>query len=479
MRRNIEPFALSGILIFLTINCCSCKKLVSIPPPVNTITTSQLFSTDQQATEAMAGVYYAMINNGIGQAFNGGMTIYCGASADEFLFFDQSNNSNVQFQMNQLVSTNYIIAANFWQTAYFSIYGCNSIIEGVGASTGIHDSVKNELIGEAEFVRAFVNFYLVNLFGPVPLVTTIDYNKTSLLANSSVDTIYAAILTDLKDAQNRLPTDYSAGYGQRIIPNRWAATALLSRVYLWRGDWNDAAVQASGIIGNSGLYSLVSPLSNVFLINSTEAIWQLQQSIKTYPYNATHEGAEIIPADSTSEPFLYLTPTLLNAFESQDNRRALWVDSTIYSGVTYYYPYKYQIGPSQISSTSTYSEYYMVLRLAEQYLIRAEAEANGANGGVSAAIGDLDTIRIRAGLPAYAGPSDPNSVLTAIEHERQVELFGEWGHRWLDLKRWGNASGLLSLDKGVTVSGNSLLFPIPFGELQVDPNLKQNLGYNQ
>lgn len=479
MRKIINRLDLATIFCLLALHFSNCTKLVSISPPVNTISTSQVFSTDREATEAMAGIYFAMINNGTPQVFNGAMTIYGGAAADEFLFFDQTNTNNVQFQKNQIAPNSGIVASNFWQTMYSTIYGCNSVISGAEASTTIHDSVRNELIGEAEFVRAFANFYLVNLFGGVPWVTTIDYNKTSLLTNSSPDTIYSAILADLLDAQNRLPTDYSVGLGQRIIPNRWAATALLARVYLYRGDWNDAAIQASNIIGNSGLYNLVRPLNNVFLINSNEAIWQLQQNIQGYPYNATPEGNLIIPYNPTSQPLLYLTPMLLNAFESQDNRRSVWVDSTIYSGMTYYYPQKYQIGSGQSSSTASYSEYYMVLRLSEQYLIRAEAEAHGASGGVSSAIKDLDSIRGRAGLPFYIGSSDLDSVLQAIGHERQIELFGEWGHRWLDLKRWGTAPSLLSGEKGYTVTTNVLLFPIPFGELQADPNLKQNPGYNE
>jgi hypothetical protein len=468
------------LLVVLTI-FGSCKKLVAIPPPVNSITTSQAFSTDEEATEAVEGIYYNMINSGASRLFGGGMDIYGGASADELLFFNEGNTSNVEFQENQLQSNNTTVYSDFWQAAYSVIYGCNSVISGIAASGSIHDSVRNELIGEAEFGRAFAYFYLVNLFGPVPLVTTINYNKTSLLARSGSSTIYEAILADLKDAQARMATDYSVARGQRIVPNRWAATALLARLYLYMGDWNDAAAQASSVITNTGLYSLVKSLDSIFLMNSTEAIWQLQQNIQAYPYNATPEGSLIIPTKSTSQPYLYLSPTLLNAFENGDNRRTIWVDSTIYAGKTYCFPFKYEIGPSQISSSSPYSEYYMVLRLAEQYLIRAEAEANGANGGLNMAIIDLDAIRSRAGLSDYAGPIEEDSVVQAIQHECQVELFGEWGNRWLDIKRWNSANSatnLLTKNKGISVSNTALFFPIPFPELLADPNLTQNLGYS-
>jgi hypothetical protein len=128
----------------------------------------------------------------------------------------------------------------------------------------------------------------------------------------------------------------------------------------------------------------------------------------------------------------------------------------------------------------TATEYYMVLRLAEQYLIRAEAEANGAGGGTAAAIADLNVIRGRAGLPALSPSLTPAQVITAVAHERQTELFAEWGHRWLDLKRTGQAGAVLSVIplKQPWLGAYQLLYPIPFTETQDDPNLVQNPGYN-
>jgi hypothetical protein len=211
-------------------------------------------------------------------------------------------------------------------------------------------------------------------------------------------------------------------------------------VYLYTADWSNAAIQATAILNNTNLYGLTPGLNDVFSANSNEAIWQLQQSNQTFPYNATGEGFWFVPSSQTTQPDMYLTPALLNAFEDSDLRRTTWVDSTVYAGTTYYYPYKYRIGAAQATPGGMDSAYYMVLRLGEQYLIRAEAEANGAGGGISAAISDMNVIRLRAGLSPYAGPGIADSVLKAIYHERQVELFAELGHRWLDLKRWGTAT---------------------------------------
>ncbi|HLX91694.1 MAG TPA: RagB/SusD family nutrient uptake outer membrane protein, partial [Puia sp.] len=164
-------------------------------------------------------------------------------------------------------------------------------------------------------------------------------------------------------------------------------------------------------------------------------------------------------------------------FEPGDQRRVNWVDSFASAGVTFYYPYKYKLSSSNGSPT----EYLMVLRLAEQYLIRAEAEAN--LGDSSDAINDLNLIRSRAGLASYNSASN-GPLLSAILHERRVELFMEWGHRWFDLQRTNlinsvmGAPGNFCQQKGGIWNPYEALFPIPESEIQLNSKLTQNLGYN-
>lgn len=459
-------------LLFFSLFLCSCKRMIEISPPVGSITTNQTFSSDATAISAAANMYYHMINaNGSFSSY--AMTTFGGMSADELIPFDQdANDLYIQFQQNTLVSTNSFISSAFWENAYSTIYTANAIIEGLGEYSGVHDSLKNELIGEAEFVRAFCHFYLVNLFGDVPLITTINYNKTSLLSRTPVSQVYAKIISDLQDAQKRLSSDYSSSLEQRIIPNKWAATALLARVYLFLNDWMDAETQATALISNSNLYNL-SDLKDVFLANSNEAIWQLQQSNEEYTYNATPEGYALIPFDTYTQPFVYLTTQLLNTFEVGDQRKSTWVNSYIYGGITYYFPYKYKVGPAQAIPDGPYTEYYMVLRLAEQYLIRAEARAQ--QNKLTDAASDLNMIRKRSGLQNTTAISQ-SDFLAAIAHERQVEMFCEWGHRWLDLKRTGQTTPVLGPIKS-TWTTNAQLYPIPLNELKTDPNLTQNTGY--
>jgi len=479
----------------------ACKKLVSVPEPINSITTTEVFSTDAQANSAIAGIYTEMINGSTGatgsnagagfSTFSAGLTtILAGLSSDELI-----NNQGSESVGLELYNTNHLLYNDgevnaLWTPAYSYIYGANSIMGGIAASTSslLSDSVRTELTAEAKFIRAFCYFYLTNLFGDVPLVLTINFNQTAGMASTPQAQVYQQIIQDLKDAQAALPGDYSVGLGERIRPNQWAATALLARAYLYTGDYTDAATQASAVIGNTAEYSLVSNLNGVFLTNSTEAIWQLQQNTSAPGVGtATPEGILFLPNPlNTGYPDYILSPQLLGAFEPGDQRRLSWVDSTnnsyniSTSTSLYYFPFKYKTGSYNYSVGGTATEYYMVLRLAEQYLIRAEAEANGAGGGTSAAIADLNMIRGRAGLPALSASLTPAQVITAVAHERQTELFAEWGHRWLDLKRTGQADAVLSVIplKQPWLGAYQLLYPIPYTETVDDPNLVQNPGYN-
>ncbi|MBO9728519.1 MAG: RagB/SusD family nutrient uptake outer membrane protein [Chitinophaga sp.] len=465
--------------------CGSCSKLVEIDPPRNTITTGQVFSTDAQATAAMAGVYINMLN--YGALGSGRITMFAGLSADELLAYGGVNASYYPFNANRLLLQH--APSDQWTSAYQSVYDANAIMEGIAGSTSgkLHDDVKKGLTGEAKFVRAFSYFYLTNLFGDVPLVLTVDFNKTKNLPNAPQEQVYKQIIQDLQEAVALLPEDYSASNGGvRVRPNKWAATLLLARALLYTGNYKNAAAQATTVINQTSLYNLESNLNNVFSTSSREAIWQLQQDVtNNITYNATFEGCIFQPVPvHTGQPYHYLSPELLSAFESGDHRRKDWVDSTDNSIVpggagNYHYPSKYKIGNANAdrSGMGVATEYYTMLRLAEAYLIRAEASAHDA--GISAAITDLNIIRKRAGLTDLPTNLNQSQVLAAVAKERQTEFFCEWGHRWLDLKRTGKATQVLSAIplKRPWQGDFQLLYPIPQSEIQKDPYLKQNQGY--
>jgi hypothetical protein len=481
MHFHNRPIVLACFSLMICLGMLSCKKMVTVPSPINSITTGEMFSTDAQALTAMAGVYSVMVNGPISFS-NGYATILGGMSADEMFLNGAGDAHILGFAPNQLLKEN-SYTSTVWTSAYKTIYNANSAIEGIAESesTSFTDSMRTELTAEAKFVRAYCYFYLVNLYGDVPLVLTIDFNKTRYLTRTPVVQVYDQVIQDLLDAQEGLSPDYRKSgdaLKERILPTKWAATALLARVYLYKGDYAKAAEQATAVISNSLLFVLETDLNNVFKIASKEAIWQLKQGTSESLYkNGTLEGVTLMPNPFATGVTRYcLTASLLNTFETGDRRRTNWVGSN--NGINYY-PYKYKTGFTQGVINAAPTEYYMMLRLAEQYLIRAEAAANGAGGGVPAAIADLNVIRSRAGVTALPNTLTQAQVLTAVARERQVELFAEWGHRWLDLKRTNKAHDVLSAmsSKQPWAGDYQLLYPVPPVEIQVNPRLEQNPEY--
>jgi hypothetical protein len=438
-----------------------CRKLLEAPSPQNEVVAATVFSSDANAEEALTGLYIQVMT-GSRPLLNGGMSLYGGLSSDE-LANTVPNPFIDPFRTNELTPGN-IYCSLLYSTAYNIIFTANSLIAGLNESAGVSPAVKAELRGEAEVVRALEYFYLVNLYGGVPLVTSINFAATARLPRDSVAGIYSQIETDLEDATQVLPTTYP-GTGARTRPNRLAAMALLARVWLYRGEWNMAEAAADTVIG-SGMYALETGLDSVFRAGSMEAIWQLQPVDSLLE---TADAATFVPLRAGLRPGYELTSDWLDVVEPGDLRRVDWVDSVIFLGTTYFFPYKYKL--TALSSVDT--EYSMVIRLAEVYLIRAEARAQ--QGNIGGAQADLDAVRERAGLsPTTAG--DVVSLLTAILQERQVELVAEWGNRWLDLKRMGMADAVLGIEKPGWV-GTDTLYPIPASQLTANPALGQNAGY--
>lgn len=466
---------------YLLLACIlSCKKLVQISPPVSSITTTEVFSDSADAASAILGVYSNMAYNGIGSDgnfANAGATTYYGLSADELLKFapdPQTSNMITNTVLADNPNTSYT-----WQVAFQYLYQVNAILEGISSPSRIKQAVKNEFTGEAKFLRAFLNFYLVNIYGEIPLITSTDYQSNAVAFRKPVSEVYQSIRNDLLDAQDLLPADYSAGGGEKTRGNQWAATALLARVYLYQKNWGGAD-SASSIIINSGQFSLNFDLNSVFLKNNTEAIlqWENNSTVNTVTFNGTSEGYVFIPLDSSSPPHYYLTDPLLTAFEAGDQRRTAWVKTYTYTGDghNYSYPFKYKLGNYQTAANAPVAEYYTVLRLAEQYLIRAEAKAQ--LNKLSEAIMDLNTIRNRASLPPLSPLLNQSQLLAAVAQERRIELFAEWGHRWLDLKRTDQvAAAFQNISYKAAYKPYQQLYPIPLTEISTDINLTENPGY--
>lgn len=453
-------------LLFVSLLSASCRKLISIPPnPPDKIPQSQVFADSADIQAAVAGIYANFkVSSGGLSWMDGAITSSAGLSADELRNNSAYDQTSPQFY-NDAVHIDNSTVSSMWKQAYADLYQMNVCLEGIGSTKAISDSLRHLLTGQIKVVRAWYYFHMVNLWGGVPVVTNSDYTTNALLPRVTVDSVYSLIQSDLADARAMLPAAYA--YADRARPNLYTAEALSAKVYLYRQDWANAAAMASQVIG-SGMYSLETNLNAVFLHGSNEAIWQLPGNGTS---QQTAEGATFVLSSYPPTPNYSLSSFLINAFETGDPRLQNWAKTTTVSGTVYYYPYKYK---NRTATGNATQEDYMILRLSEQYLILAEAQAH--NNQLGDAVTNLDMVRSRASLPGSTAASQAD-VLSAVMHERQTELFCEWGNRWYDLKRTGTIDDVLNTEKPNIWQPYAALYPIPQPEIQNNIYLLQNTGY--
>jgi starch-binding outer membrane protein, SusD/RagB family len=472
---------LSGLLV------TGCNKMLDIKDPINSITTNEVFQTDEQAATALNGLYSYLISGGENEVYSngelgndlysaGGITLAAAHSADELYYPPLSGSYQYYVEMTARITLqNLGYSTKIWKSAYKGIFNANALIEGVKSATSkeFTQAYRKRVLGEALAVRAMGYFYLVNLFEKVPLALSIDYNDTQKLPSASPDAVYQQIINDLEEASGYLSEDYDGNNTERIRINKWYVKAMLARVYLFTKNYDKAWQNANEVISRTDLFQLEN-LNNVFGISSREVIFQLKQiNISGTRGNATPEGYSMTNR--------YLTPMLLNAFEAGDNRKTAWTSAIVSTPYTPagFSPAKYKINYTNLTFEGYRSEYYVVMRLAEMYLVRAEANMLRSTANKNAVIDDLNTIRERAGLNGLPYTLTDQQVTDAIAQERRIELFAEWGHRWLDLKRTNKATEVLSeIAYKQPWNQHQLLYPIPPDEILWDNYLSQNIGYN-
>jgi hypothetical protein len=453
----------------------SCRKLVEIGPPTTQVGLDQSFESDATATSAILGIY----NNSAMRSFIFPASELPGLSANE-LQNNVSSPSYDEFRTNSITVINSLVANTQWYSCYQVLNQANAMLGGLERSTGLSAAMKNQLTGEAKVFRAFMLFQLVNYFGDVPMPLKDDPIGNATLARTPAAEVWKQIIKDLTEARDLLTDTYPSAQRARI--NKQTANALLARAYLYTKDWQQAETAASAVL-NAGLYSLNTDLNAVFTNTSNEVIWQLATltGISVYTTNSSSNGGSYAAAAGTV-PAVTLTDTLYNSLEAGDLRKANWVAPTVIGGTNYKVITKYKIRVLP-AGTATGNEYNVMLRLAEQYLVRAEARAQLGNLG--GAIADVDTIRKRAGLPLLDNNISKANLLLAVEKERAAELFGEWGHRWFDLKRTPSLSGgsktraddVIGGMRPATWASTDILYPIPDAQRIANPALTQNPGY--
>lgn len=450
---------LSLVLILSTVGC---TDFVDVDPPKQTLVSETVFDDPSTVESALANLYFGMREEGMVSGTNG-VTPVLGIYADELDYYGFSADL-IQLYQNDVLAVNGI-TTNWWDRAFHLIYGANDIIKGVEESNVLSTDEKKRFKGQALFIRAYLHSQLVIVFGDIPYITSTDYIENGTASRIPVSKVHENIIRDLTEASDTLDA-IAFTSNERVLADRDVVKALLARMYQYVEEWAMAENMASDLINS---YALENDLDNVFLKNSQETIWQLRADSE-YPLN-TREGEQMIIKSIPGQSYA-LKDDFLTAFETDDLRRAHWVGSMsdLDNTITLFFAYKYK---ADINVTESV-EYSILFRLAEQYLIRAEARAH--LGDIVGAQTDVNAIRTRAGLPQTTADT-VDELLEAIIQERRMELFTEQGLRWFDLRRTGIADQTLGVLKA-NWQATDILLPIPETELEANPNLlPQNEGY--
>mgnify|MGYP003605193910 CR=1 FL=1 len=457
----MKNFKITLFGLMLLLNLVGCDSFVDVETPNSQLTGVTVFEDRTTANAALIDIYSKLRDTGLLAGNANGSGVCLGLYADELTYYGNTDD-NTSFIFNNTMLATTPMASQLWNESYHQIYCANAVIYGCQNSTGLSTADKNQFIGEATFIRALVHFYLMNLNGDVPYITTTDYEVNRLVSRMPTSEVYNNIIADLQEAIALLPQGYVAP--DRVRPNRSTASALLARVYLYNGNWAEASNAASAVLNNAE-YVWETDIDKIFLKDCTATIWQFSPKLEG---NNSDEGSVFV-FQTGPPPFIGLSAELYNSFANDDLRKSHWISSVTDGSSTWYHANKYK----QNNNTGTSLEYSIVFRLAEQYLIRAEARAR--QGELSNAKQDLDMVRSLAGLPNTTAMTSAE-IIAAVQQERRFELFTEHGHRFFDLKRNGALNTVLPIVK-LGWNSTDIHWPIPETELLANPNLTQNPGY--
>jgi starch-binding outer membrane protein, SusD/RagB family len=426
--------------------------LAACDNPLNTDPTAQVDAST--ALTSARGIELAM--NGAYRALQSGSLYTRVELAFGDMYADNLNFTGT-FTGDREVSTRQILPSNgevggIWSSAYVGVNRANYILDALPNVSDLTDDKRKQYRGEALWIRGLMYSLLVKYYGGVPLVDqpSKGVDESMFKERASLAESYAFIVKDLEEAATLLSPARSNGRA-----TQGAANAILARVYLEMGQNEKARDKATSLINNSA-YRLVPSLREFFTNkNGTESIYEVQHTVA----NSNSAAFWFFPPTLGGRLGFAPAPGLINAFEPGDTRRA----ASIATAGSQAYGFKYY-------RIATGDDNIPVARLAEQYLIRAEANAR-LNAAPDVVRADINVIRTRSGLqPLPTTVTAQQALLDAILQERRVELAME-GFRFADLRRHGKAQALLG------ISTDKLLWPLPQYERDVNPKLAQNPGY--
>jgi hypothetical protein len=473
----MKKILIIGFTVF-SVLFSSCKKQLELSPK-DALNTNEALSTIEGVNSAILGMYSSMRS---ASYYGRSLYVYGDLSTgDVYLSQTNSNRYGSTFQRNYAASDASIL--DLWTAVYITISRANNIINSVDKVTGAQ-SQKDLAKGQALFVRALGYFDLVRIFAkpynqgngsqagvPVVLISDVsNYPK-----RNTVTEVYEQIITDLNLAKTLLSATTAA---DKVTASKYAVSALLSRVYLYKGDHANAISEANAVTSNNSF--VITPSAALATFYATPGA---AEDIFTIKFLAT----ESLGSDNIGSIYLKpgygdirVSPDLVAIFDKVNDKRYQLFISPFSNSPKEFQNNKYvrQDGISGLYSPK-------VLRLSEVLLNRAEA-ANKAGGQDELALADLNRIRANRGLAPLTGVAG-STLLTEILLERRKEFMFE-GQFFFDLMRNGITMQRIFCNDPLEISSPQCslsatdpktIAPIPQAELSANPSLagQQNPGY--
>jgi tetratricopeptide (TPR) repeat protein len=454
IRSYITLIAAFSIVITLG----ACKKQLDLKP-FDYIEATDAIKTEKDVQSTLIGTYNRA---GLAYVYGGDIFLMPDLMASQSVIDWAGTYQELTQMVSQKISINNAYINTFWLDAYRINNQANNVLANLDKVT---DANKSSVEGQAKFLRGLIYFDLARLFGkawndgdpntnlavPIVLKPTTVVGADSYPTRSTVAAVYAQAISDLTDAEAKAGTSVS------FYANSYAASAILARIYLQQGQYAKAATEATKVI-SSGKYSLVDNYADEFpfpnqnaahVDNTTEDIFALQVT--------TQQGINDLntfygSADYGGRGDIYLKNSFLDEFEEGDERLSVYNEDSD--------------GSLRVDKFDNLYGNVRVIRLAELYLIRAEANFRlGTSTGATPVV-DINVIRDRANLDPLA-----TVTLAQILKERRLELAFEGGLFLHDAKRLSQNVGALKFNDA------ALVFPIPQIEMNANKNLVQNPGY--
>ena len=438
------------LLTAISLSTVSCSDFLDQKPD-NYISDAAVIQTLSSAKAALNGAYHDLASSSYygGQYFDAGVNL-----AADNVTWTGSLNYYYDFDTHQYSAENQLLSYA-WYAIYATVNQTNQVIDKVTVLNDGSESERRRIIAEATVIRSLAFFDLARTWGNIPVVKQATSSPTQFdgVKQTKAKDVYRLVVDDVLAIYNDL-----SELSDRVHVTRSAADAFLARVYLYLEQWDKAEQYASKVIDN-GNYTLGTIQDLIDNKETAESIWELAYSSSFTNQQSTYWRSPDQGGRHEWGPSKELVQLLADPTVGGD-RKAFYQDFSSAQVPDYFVGTLYH--------RSTLDDDVIIFRLAEQYLIRAEARANQQN--VSGALSDLNIIRRRANVSEIVDVASTQELLNLIADERRVELALE-PHRWFDLIRTGKAESVLGIKTYQT------LFPIPYNDIQADKDLVQNDNY--